>query len=228
MKKKVLIVGGSSKVGKNLINTLDKKSYQIYSTFNNNMIKGKKYKHIKQIEINLNNDMHASFHKLKINYDIIVLLPGVLLGKSLSEYNSKNIISNFNINFTSQTILLNKILKKQKKNCLIIFISSISARRGSYDPIYAAAKGAMISFSKSLSLWLSPKIKCLTLCPGLIKDTNMYKSFTAKRLNNLKKQTPNKEFLNSKDLSKIICDIIQPHWRHANGAIIDINGGLYS
>ena len=37
MKKKVLIVGGSSKIGKNLINTLDKKSYQIYSTFNKNI-----------------------------------------------------------------------------------------------------------------------------------------------------------------------------------------------
>ena len=33
--------------------------------------------------------------------------------------------------------------------------------------------------------------------------------------------------LQSKDLAKIINDVFQDHWKHSNGAIIDINGGIY-
>ena len=55
----------------------------------------------------------------------------------------------------------------------------------------------------------------------------MYKSFKKDRLKKLLVQNPNKEFLNTEDLAEIICDIIKPHWRHANGSIIDINGGVF-
>ena len=227
MKKKILIIGGSSKVGRTLINNLDKKIYSIHSTYFKNKLLSKDYSKIKQFKLDLNKENNISIKKSDMNYDVIILLSGVLLGKSLSEYKTNEIKTNIDTNFTSQAILLKEILKFQKKKCLIVFFSSIAGRKGSYDPIYAAAKGALISFSKSLSLWISPKVNCITLCPGIIKDTKMYKSFTLKRLSNLKKQTPNKEFLNPKDLSKIICDIIQPHWRHANGTIIDINGGIF-
>ena len=38
---------------------------------------------------------------------------------------------------------------------------------------------------------------------------------------------PNKKFLSPKDFSNIVKDLLKPHWNHANGAIIDINGGVY-
>ena len=37
--KKILIIGGSSKVGNSLINNIDKKDFQIYSTYNKKKIK---------------------------------------------------------------------------------------------------------------------------------------------------------------------------------------------
>ena len=55
----------------------------------------------------------------------------------------------------------------------------------------------------------------------------MYKTFSKKMLSKKKNQIPNKEFLNLSDLSDIIIDLMKPHWKHANGSIIDINGGLY-
>ena len=38
----------------------------------------------------------------------------------------------------------------------------------------------------------------------------------------------NKQLLNSKDLASIILNLMEPHWRHANGSIININDGVYS
>ena len=55
----------------------------------------------------------------------------------------------------------------------------------------------------------------------------MYKSFTKERLKKLKIQNPNKSFVDANNLAKIVVDVIQPHWKHANGSIIDVNGGEF-
>lgn len=223
--KKILLIGGSSKVGTSLIENIDINEYKIYSIYNKNKLKAK---NISQYKVDFSSKINFSKLSKKINdFDIIVLLSGVLKSKRILDFKDSEIEENFKINFLSQFILLKKILKKQKKNCLIICVSSISGRKGSFDPLYASAKGAMISFVKSISKWEAPKIRCIGLCPGIISGTKMYKTFKKERLKITLSQNPIKEFLNSDDLAKIILDTAAPHWRHANGAIIDINGGVY-
>ena len=225
MKKKILLIGGSSKVGQCMINNLDQKKYLIYSTYFKKKIKKKG---IIQYKLNLYDKLNNQDFIDKIpNVDFIIFLSGVLKGKSLQNFSDEEIIENFKINFLSQIILLKNILKNQKNNCLLVFLSSISGRRGSYDPIYAASKGAMISFIKSVSKWEAPRIRSIGICPGLINNSKMYKSFTKERLKKLKIQNPNKSFIDANNLAKIIVDVIQPHWKHANGSIIDVNGGEF-
>tara|TARA_B100001121_G_C18593200_1_gene575692 strand:- start:406 stop:1086 length:681 start_codon:yes stop_codon:yes gene_type:complete len=226
MKKKVLLIGGSSKLGTSIIKKLNKKNYNIISTYYKNKIPTKNFK-IHQVKIDLKNLIMNTYPLSEKNFDFIFFLSGNLDGKSLLENSDENINKTVQINFSSQILLLKKILKFQKKTCLLVFISSISGRKGSYDPVYAATKGGLIAFAKSLSLWMAPKIKCITICPGVIKNTNMFKTFKKDRIKKLIKNTPNKELLNSEDLSEIIIDLMKPHWRHANGSVIDINGGLF-
>ncbi len=223
--KKILLIGGSSKVGKSIINHIDKNNYKIYSTYNTKKINNK---NILQYKVDLSSKKNLSnFANLVNDFDIIVLLSGVLKGKKLIQFKDEEIINNFNINFLSQIVLLKKLFKKQKKNCVLVAVSSISGRRGSFDPLYAAAKGAMISFIKSISKWEAPKIRCIGICPGIILNTKMYKTFKKERLKLILSQNPNKEFINSDDLAKIVLDVSKSHWRHANGAIIDVNGGVF-
>ena len=223
--KKILLIGGSSKVGKSIINHIDKNNYKIYSTYNTKKINNK---NILQYKVDLSSKKNLSnFANLVNDFDIIVLLSGVLKGKKLIQFKDEEIVNNFNINFLSQIFLLKKLFKKQKKNCVLVAVSSISGRRGSFDPLYAAAKGAMISFIKSISKWEAPKIRCIGICPGVILNTKMYKTFKKERLKLILSQNPNKEFINSDDLAKIVLDVSKSHWRHANGAIIDVNGGVF-
>lgn len=223
--KKILLIGGSSKVGTSLINNIDKNYFQIHSTYNKKKLNNKS---IFQYKIDLSSKNKLSNFTNKTNdFDVIVLLSGSLKGKKILDFKDEEIEKNFKINFLSQIVLLKQLLKKQKKNCILIAISSISGRKGSYDAVYASAKGAMISLIKSISTWEAPKIRCIGICPGLILNTKMYKTFKKERLKLMLSQNPNKEFLNSEDLARIILDITKPHWRHANGAIIDINGGVF-
>ena len=110
---------------------------------------------------------------------------------------------------------------------MIIFISSISAVNGSFDPIYSSSKSAITGLFKSLSKWESPKKRFICLCPGPIIGTKMFKNFSKKRKKFHIKNNPNKELLNVDDFAEIIKDILKPHWKHANGSLININGGVY-
>jgi len=228
-KKNILIIGGSSKVGQMVISKLDRKKYNIYCTFNKTKIKNAE---IKSFKVNLGNLRNAEnfivkIKKLKIKIDTMIFLQGKIHAKNLDKYNNKKILELFNINLISTILLIKRLHNIFNKNSLVIFISSISAVKGSYDSIYAASKSALLGFSKSLSIWLAPKTKFISICPGPINNTKMMDQFSKRRKNYHILNNPNKELLNPDDFSKIIIDILSPHWRHANGSIININGGIY-
>ena len=231
-KKKILIVGGSSSVGRELIKNLNGGSHEIFSTYNKNKIRIVGKKKITQFKLDITSELQVEklikkINKMRIFFDKIIFLQGQFIGKQLKDFSTNNIKENLDINFIGQAILLKKIERRLNKDCLIIFVSSISAAKGSYDPIYAASKGAIISFVKSLATWCAPEIRCIALLPGVIKDTKMFEKHSKKRKKFQVKQTPNAELLNKRDFSKIIIDLLEPHWRHANGSIININGGVY-
>jgi 3-oxoacyl-[acyl-carrier protein] reductase len=105
-------------------------------------------------------------------------------------------------------------------------ISSISAQRGSYDPIYAASKAAILSFVKSLAVGLGG-VRVNAIAPGLIEDSTMYKEMSVDRQELHRQQTSQKRLLHISDLADVIYDISKNHWKHLNGACIDLNGGQY-
>jgi NAD(P)-dependent dehydrogenase (short-subunit alcohol dehydrogenase family) len=224
MKKNVLIVGSSSSLGKEVFKKLNKKNYNVIQTSNNKNI----YSSLKCNFVNYDS-IEESIKKiklLKINFHYIFFFQGQLVGKSLYNYKNKEIIENLNINFLSCVQIIKNV--KLSKNSLAIFVSSVSGQRGSYDPIYAAGKSALINLTKSLSSWHAPRNRFICICPGPVKDTPMFNEFSSKRKRYHRISNPNKELLNSKDLASIILNLMEPHWRHANGSIININGGVYS
>tara|TARA_B110000503_G_C7170745_1_gene424150 strand:- start:6833 stop:7510 length:678 start_codon:yes stop_codon:yes gene_type:complete len=223
-KKNLLIVGSSSTLGKKLSKNLSDRNLNIYQTSNQKNIKN-------SIKCNFEDadSIQESVRKinaLKVSFDYIFFLQGELLGKSLYKYKNDEIMKNLNINLLSCVQIIKNV--KLSKNSLAIFISSVSGQRGSYDPIYAAGKSALINLTKSLSSWHAPRNRFICICPGPVKDTPMFNEFSSKRKRYHRISNPNKELLNSKDLASIILNLMEPHWRHANGSIININGGVYS
>ena len=159
--------------------------------------------------------------------DLVVMLPGILLGKNLSSYSADEIESVMNINFNKQALLLKYINPYFAEKSQVIMMSSISAERGSFDPIYAASKGAMISFIKSLSTWLAPKTRFNAIAPGLIENSTMFLDMAEERREFHKNATPTKSLVNSVEIAKVIYDLSKPHWSSLNGVVLRLNGGSY-
>lgn len=223
----ILIIGGSSSVGTAIINALIKEQKNIVVTYNNTPINIKN-ELLHQLILDLNNklsiDRLISYIKdTNFTIDVAIFLPSILLGKSLDQYNDDNLEEVMSVNFTAQIKLLKEMLPYLDKEAQTIMVSSISGQRGSFDPIYAASKAAILGFVKSMS----SSIRINAIAPSLIENSNMYNNMSTDIQEKHRNATLSKQLLKMDDLASIITDMIKPHWRHLNGACIDINGGQY-
>ena len=132
-----------------------------------------------------------------------------------------------NINFSSQAVILQEILSLIHSKSKIIMFSSISGQKGSFDPIYAASKGAVLSFVKSMVSQIPKGATINAIAPSLIEESSMYFAMKKNRRDFHRSQTQTGQLLKTDDLSNIIYDLCKPHWNHLNGSCIDINGGQY-
>jgi 3-oxoacyl-[acyl-carrier protein] reductase len=159
--------------------------------------------------------------------DVAIFLAGILPGKSLQDYEFDMIDTVMSVNFNGQAKLLKRMLPLLTPRSRLLLCSSISAQRGSFDPIYAASKGALLSFVKSLVGRLPPGARINAIAPGLIQDSAMFDAMTPQRQEYHRDQVPAKQLLHKQDLANIIFDVCQEHWAHLNGACIDLNGGQH-
>jgi len=169
----------------------------------------------------------ASLKEHQIRLDSLVILSGAIAGCSLSEYNDDQANRTAAVNFVGQGLMIRDLLPHLAKSATVILVSSIAAERGSFDPFYAASKGAMIPFAKSLATLKGQDITAITILPGPIENSTMFGDMSSETQQSHRQQAPRGRLLQPHELAKVISDMCQPHWRHANGAVIRLNGGAY-
>jgi 3-oxoacyl-[acyl-carrier protein] reductase len=129
------------------------------------------------------------------------------------------------VNCKGQEKLIMSILSMLTSRSRLLLSSSISARRGSFDPIYAASKGVLISLVKSLVKSLPGGCRINSIAPGLIQGSSEIEGISKERQKFYDEQIPSKKLLHLQDLARIVFDLYQDHWVNLNGACIELNGG---
>jgi len=227
----VLIVGASSSIGGAISARFRSASMRVITTYASTPpIETNEQSDSLFLDLRDDGSIDAFSQKLKElmpRIDIAIFLAGILPGKSLGEYEFAEIDEVMAVNFNGQAKLLMRMLPLMTARSRLLLFSSISAQRGSYDPIYAASKGAVLSFVKSLATALPSGARINAIAPGLIQDSAMFQGMTPERQAYHRNQVPSRQLLRQQDLAKIVFDLCQDHWAHLNGACIDINGGQH-
>lgn len=226
-KKHIVVIGGSSSFGKVLISSLEKLNYDITSTFNKNkpviFSKKVKYEYL-DITSKISQDNFATNLD---SIDVLILLPSILPGLQLSQYDDDLADLVISINFTYQANLVRRLLSKLTGDSQILIMSSISGQKGSFDPLYAASKSALFGFGKSIAIWLAPRTRTNIIAPSLIADSSMHDKIDLETRKSHLNMSPVKRLLTSEELALVVIDLLKPNWRHLNGAVIGLNGGIY-
>jgi 3-oxoacyl-[acyl-carrier protein] reductase len=107
---------------------------------------------------------------------------------------------------------------------VIVNISSIAAQTAvGSNVIYCASKAAIDSMTKSLARALAPRIRVLSVSPGLV-DTEFVKSMDRKWRDEQAARTPLKRLAEPEEVAAAVIAAIK-HLTFTTGAIITVDGG---
>ena len=157
--------------------------------------------------------------------DVLVFLAGILPGKSLPDYPPDMIGRVAEVNFIGFARLMQALLPLMAEGSQAIVMSSVSGERGSYDPIYAATKAALIGLVKSLASWHGERVRFNCVAPALIEGSRMYRDMAPERREFHRQRSPTGRLLAVDDLAAIVVDLTGPAWKHLNGAVLRLDGG---
>lgn len=228
-RRRVAVIGGSSSIGRHVVSAFCSSGCSVLSTYRNNA-RHDQMEGETQVALDLATRSSIEGFAQDVpshlgEVDVLVLLAGILPGKSLKDYGDDEIHRVMDVNFTAQAILVRHLLPHLADGALTVMVTSISGERGSYDPIYAASKAAGAAFTRSMASWMAPKVRFIALAPSLIADSAMYHDMAPERRTYHQQRSANKELVSAQDLAAIIVDLASPHWRHLNGGVIRITGG---
>lgn len=227
---RVLVVGGSSSIGMEIVHGFAKRGDDVLSTFANTKVgepKGVRFLHLDLGQPDSFNDFAETVSRSLRAIDILVFLSGILPGKSLQDYSNELIDTAIKINFSGFSQVMRHLLPLMALDSHVLVMSSISAERGSYDPIYAASKAALIGLVKSLAVWHGNKIRFNCVAPGLVEGSTMFHEMAPDRSSHHRDHSPTGRLLSVDELAGIVISLTEPTWRQLNGSVVRVNGGSY-
>ena len=226
-----LVIGASASIGPPVLSKMSEAFSTVFATY-------RRHKpHIKQANIKLAKmDITSSASRDELvgtlvedvgKIHSVIVLSGIIKGTALSDYSDDAAQQVMDTNFTGPSLLVRDLLPHIEQNGRIVFVSSIAAERGSFDPVYAASKGAIIPFAKSLARAHGYKFSTNVLLPGPIEDSRMVNDMDEAVQSKHRQASPSKSFLDTGHFASVLVDLCSPHWIHMNGETIRLNGGSY-
>lgn len=134
------------------------------------------------------------------------------------------------VNFWSMTRIAKALMRGmiRQKAGRIVAIGSVAALQGNPgNAAYAASKGALISYCRTLSVETAKRgVTVNVIAPGFI-DTDMMAPYAAYR-ESMEKQIPTGRFAKPEEIAGLAAFLMSEPAAYITGAVLPIDGGLTS
>jgi 3-oxoacyl-[acyl-carrier protein] reductase len=240
--KTVFITGGSRGIGAACVKLFVEAGATVHFTYRANaeaandlIIKLGKNKKIYSHKIDFSKKENLERRILEIlkkikKIDVLVNNAGIWEFGEADKMSLRDWEKTIDTNLTSMFLITKAIIPLMKKNNFgkIINISSTAGQRGeAFYSHYAASKGAMISYTKSLAAELGKyNINVNSVAPGWV-DTDMCKEvFSDKKYKEeVRLEIPIQRIASADDIAGPVLFLASDLARHINGEILNVNGG---
>lgn len=239
--KTVLVTGGSRGIGAACVKMFAQQRGKVAFTYSSNKNAAKQLVDeigagdVKYYQLNLAIEQDASQLIKKItddlgSVDILVNNAGVWEKGDADKMTLENWERTIKINLTGMYIVTKAVLPNMKKNKYgkIINIASTAGQRGEANySHYAASKGGMISFTKSLAAEFGIyNINTNCVAPGwVITDMTEDVLKDVQYFEKVRKENPIQRIATAEDIAAPVIFLASEMARHINGEILNVNGG---
>lgn len=159
--------------------------------------------------------------------DFLVNGAGIYRQQLVSTMSDEQWRETMTVNLDGVFFISKALIPLLREGGAIVNIASIAGHKGSQGHAhYAATKGALLSFTKSLALELGPAIRVNAVSPGII-DTPMVRQLMAQKGPQLLQGTPLNRLGTTEEVAGAVAFLCSDWAGFITGETIHVNGGLY-
>lgn len=241
-KKVAIVTGGSRGIGKAIVTFFAEAGANVAFTYNSRKNYAeklcsdlKKKTKVKSYKVNIISEQEVKSAVAKVRkefgrVDILVNNAGIWKRAQVDKMSFDDWNETIQTNLTGAFLFTKYVVPIMKKNKFgrIINITSTAGQRGeAFYSHYAASKGGLIAFTKSLAVELGRfNITVNDVAPGWVK-TDMTKSVFKKNENEeeILMEIPLRKVAVPKDIAGAVCFLASDLASHITGSTISVNGG---
>lgn len=233
-RRRVLILGGSSDIGVELIKLFIKKKWLVTAHYNKNnkvlnKISSRYFKSINLDFFDINDKtINLINKKFDTHYDSIINLIGYTDNKSYNDFNIDDCLKSIKVNAIVPMFFIKKFSKKmnQRKWGRIVNCSSIGVKYGggknSFN--YSISKQTLEFIPNVYKTWAKNNVYINTLRLGVV-NTKLHKRLKNKNLDKRIKLIPANKMAQTKDIINLIYFLSSDDNQFITGEKITIAGG---
>lgn len=159
--------------------------------------------------------------------DVIIACAGLYQDLPLRSLTREAWAKAMAVNLDGVFLTIRAALPHLTEGSSIVTLTSVAGHRGSVDHTpYAAAKGGVLTLTRSLAQELAPKTRVNAVSPGLI-DTRMMEQIDPARLRSSIDALPLKRLGKTHEIASVVAFLCGPGAAYITGETIHVNGGLY-
>ena len=228
----VLVTGGSRGIGKAICDRFAGAGYNVTYFYLNN--EGASSDHLFPVRCDVSDIAQVEAGvKAAVDHfgdiDILISNSGVSITGLATDYSADDYRKIMDTNFGGLFNVTNKVIPNMvhNKKGVIIAISSMWGQTGaSCESLYAASKGAVDAYIKSLAKELAPSnIRVNAVAPGCV-DTDMMNCYTDEDKTELAEETPLGRLGKPEDIADAVFYLSGDSASFVTGQIIGVNGGF--
>lgn len=240
--KNAIITGGSKGIGKSIALTLAEEGANVaicargeeaLRTTENELVKKGVKVYANPCDIGDSEKLEIFIDKVKDKFGSVDILVNNVSALSLGdEYNDWE--TSINIDLLAAVRATRKVVPWmiESGNGNIVFISSVSGLESGSPPAYAAAKAALISYSKTLAVQLAPKhIRVNSVAPGSVEFTGGLWELTKEQnrpfYDMMLNTIPSGRMGTPDEIGKVVTFLVSPCASWVTGTCLAVDGGQH-
>ena len=227
MKKNILIIGGSSGIGLQIVKKLNEEHNVFVANRTNESLSGLNHQYIK---VDVSKETLDSSY-LPDSLDGLVYCPGSINLRPFRGLKPETFIEDFNLNVMGAVRSINAVLKNlnNSSQASIVLFSTVAVQIGMpFHSSVAVSKGAIEGLTRSLAAELAPKISVNAIAPSIV-NTPLAEKFlnNESKMERAVERHPLKKVGSADEIANFAIHLLfNSSWM--TGQILGIDGGIGS
>ncbi len=226
MKKNILIIGGSSGIGRALVDLLLPTHTLFVASRSNESLTNTEVTHISYDVMNDAIDVS----NLPEQLDGFVYCPGSINLRPFRGLKPETFLEDFNLNVIGAVKTLQAVLPLLQKSpqASLVFYSTVAVSTGMpFHASVASAKGALEGLTRSLAAEYAPKFRVNCIAPSLT-DTPLADKFlnNEAKLEKAQERHPLKQVGSAKNIAQMTAFLLGEESQWMTGQILHVDGGI--